>query len=96
MTPDERRKLDEVYKFVQDMKNKGSIPLDVERALFSRIPPLGIALSSKGADTEDQTVVTNVTFDPNVVTTNTALNDPDGWLEVVIQGVTYFIPRYDA
>lgn len=37
MTPDQERKLNEVYRFVQQMKRQDTIPLDVERGLRYRL-----------------------------------------------------------
>lgn len=50
MTPEEKRKLNEVYAFMKSFSSENTIPLDVGRSLKSRLFPFifGIATLSGG------------------------------------------------
>ena len=91
MTPEQQQKLNEVYEFVKSMKAAGTIPYEVDEAITDRIKRkaiLGLTVSAKGLDTEDQTVQEAGSGSYSV------MGDPDGFLEVTIGGVVYYLPYF--
>ena len=89
MQPNERKKLDEVYAFMQSLKSSNSIPLEVDRALRDRLLGLAqLSVSTKGADTED------VTVNEGGAATYAVMNDPVGFLQTSINGTTYYVPYF--
>lgn len=90
MTPEQFQKLDEVYTFMQNMKSFDSIPVEVDKALRRRLLSsiAQLAVSTKGLDTEDQAV------DEGGAATYSVLGDPDGFLEIAINGTIRYLPYY--
>lgn len=88
MNQEQERKLNELYDFMQKMKNSTTIPFDVAEAIKARNPRTSLIVSSKGVDTEDVTVNEAGTGSYQV------MNDPDGFLEIEISGTTYYIPYF--
>lgn len=89
MTPEQERKLNEVYEFVQSMRAAGTLPYEVEQALRTRFDGgLGLTVSTKGVDTED------VTVNEGGSSSYAVMNDPDGFLQVTINGTLYYIPIF--
>lgn len=81
--------LEEMWNFIQSLKNGATIPYEVDAAFRSRFSRgIGLSVSAKGANTEDQAVneAGSATFD--------VLGDPDGFLEVSINGTVYYIPYF--
>jgi hypothetical protein len=77
--------------FINSLKAAGTIPYDVDEAITDRIKRkaiLGLTVSGKDLDSEDQTVQEGGALSYSV------LGDPDGFLEVTIGGVVYYIPYY--
>lgn len=89
MTPEQESKLNEVFDFIQSLKSSTSIPFEVDGAFRDRFGDLaGLALSAKVATTENQAV------DEGGSATYNVLKEPDGFLEVAINGTTYYLPYY--
>lgn len=88
MTPEERQKLNEVYDFMKSMEVGARIPFAVGEAINSRISVRQLEISSKDADSED------IIIDEAGASTKNVLNDPDGFLEINIDGTIYYIPYY--
>lgn len=105
MTPEElQNKVLELTNTVKDLQDQikalnsnSTIPLDVGEAFKLRIlSDAGVATTStKGATTEDTTVVTSVNFGGGGSTaTDTVLGNPDGYLEITITNNIYYIPYF--
>ena len=91
MTPEEKQKLNEVYEFMQALKNSTTIPFEVDRAFRDRFRDiLLLEVSSKGVDTED------VTIDAGSINVYTAMDDPDGFIQTTLSGTTYYIPYFSS
>jgi len=90
MKPDELKKLDEVYSFMQAMRRFDKIPLDVKLALSRKlgVDETRLATSSKGATTENQTV------NESGAASYTVMKNPDGFLQVRINGTVHYIPYF--
>lgn len=89
MTPQEKQEFEDMKRFVQALKSSNSIPLEVDRAFRARLSALfGLSVSTKGVDTED------VTVDESGAATYAVMNDPDGFLEVSINGTIYYLPYF--
>jgi len=66
-----------------------TIPFEIDSAFRTRFAKsLGLSVSAKGIDTEDRAVNESGSGSYNV------LKDPDGFLEVSIGAVIYYIPYY--
>lgn len=96
MTPEQQKQLSKVVAFMENMKRYDKIPLDVDRAITRRVARKvqSLKVSAKGANTEDVTAVTSVNFGGGTTTSTPVLNDPDGFLEVQVNGTVYYIPYY--
>lgn len=87
MTPEQ--KLNEVYEFMQKLKANATIPKDVGAAFQARLGSGVLTVSSKGADTEDQAVAESGMDSYDV------LGDPDGFLQITIDGAVYYLPYFN-
>ena len=78
------------------LKNSTTIPLEVAEAFKTRIlADAGVLqLASKLASSENINAVTSVNFGGMSVSTNSVLDNPDGFLEVTLAGNLYYIPYY--
>lgn len=69
MTPEQSRKLDEVYAFIQAMKASSTFPLDVDRAIHARgflqtnMPPIDTTSPTRGTNTFFVATITGGTLD---------------------------------
>ncbi len=93
MNPEQIQKLNEVYQFMQAMKARSSIPLEVDRALRDRLNLSSVptaALSAKSATSEDQAV------DEGGAGTYAVMGDPIGFLDITIGATTYYVPYFNA
>ncbi len=89
MTPEQERQLAAVHEFMLKMENSTTIPLNVGEAFRVRLAgELGLSVSAKGANSEDQAV------DEGGVATYTVIGDPVGFLQVTIAGTDYNLPYY--
>lgn len=91
MTPEQERKLNEVYQFMGNLKMSSKIPLAVDQAFTGRgyVKDVSVlTVSSKGVDTED------VSINEGGVGSHIVMNDPDGFLQVTIGLTTYYIPYF--
>jgi hypothetical protein len=89
MTPETlNNRINELQAELDLLKSAHSIPFEIENAFRERLEGNSIAVSSKGADTED------VSVDEGGISTYSVLNDPDIFLEVMINGTTYYIPAF--
>ena len=90
MTPEEKREFEELKQEVQSLRSSTTIRYDVDGAIRERFKdlfnPVGVSL--KGVNTEDQAV------DEGGSATYNVLKEPDGFLEITISGITYYIPYY--
>lgn len=97
MTPEEKQLLENLKRKVtsleeenKKLQSSSTIPFSVDNALRDRfikgIPNLSV--SSKGADTEDQAV------DESGSGSYSVMGDPDIFLEVSINGTTYYLPAF--
>lgn len=82
MTPDERKKLNEVYDFIQSLKRYSEIPLDVEQSFFRR---LGLA-----------NVPTLASSSVTVASFTQAVNEAGAGSYNVAKRMTGFITIYDG
>lgn len=88
--------LNRIEKLESDIKkltSSSTIPLEVDRAFRSRLnldtfSTTDITVSSKNADSED------VSVDEGGAGTYSVMNDPDGFLELEIEGDTYYLPYF--
>jgi hypothetical protein len=89
MTPEQEQKLNEVYEFTQSLKSSSSIPYDVDGAFRDRLRNIfALYVSSKSADSEDQSV------NEAGSGTYSVMGDPDGFLEITVDGTLYYIPYF--
>ncbi len=81
---------------VNSLKANTTIPLDIAEAFKVRILNGNqfLSLSSKSASSENIAAVTAVDFVGQTVTTNTVLDNPDGFLQIKIRGVNYYLPYF--
>lgn len=92
--------LTDTVKDLQDqlkaLNSNATIPLDVGEAFKLRIlSDAGTAATStKGATSEDTTVVTSVNFGAETTATDTVLGNPDGYLEITITNNKYYVPIF--
>lgn len=82
------KRIEELEKFVENMQASFSLPLDVDRALVGRSFVKGLKKSTKAADSED------ITINESGSGVKTVLDNPNGYLEVSIDGVMYYIPYF--
>lgn len=87
MTPEQQK---EVYEWYKNMQASSTIPLTTDQAIRDRFlrGTLGLTVSAKGADTEDQGVSEggSGTYD--------VMGDPDGFLEITINNTIYYLPYF--
>jgi hypothetical protein len=91
MTPEQEQKLNEVYAFMQKLGNAATIPREVDVAITDRLKRkalLGLTVSGKDPDDEDQTVQEGGALSYSV------LGDPDGFFEHTEGGTTRYIPFF--
>lgn len=84
-------KINDIQRQLDELKASSTIPLDVDAAFRSRfgIDSLSSLISStKSATSENQAVNEGGSASYSV------LKAPDGFLQVQISGVTYFIPIF--
>jgi len=78
------------------LNNNTTIPMQVGEAFKARL--LGnLSFPKKSAKdpvSESSTVVATVDFVGSTVTTTPVLKEPDGYLSIVIAGLTYYFPFY--
>lgn len=86
-----KKKIADLEAWKKSLEASKSIPLNVDRALRERLSNLSSLFlkSTKGADTEDETV------DEGGVGIYAVMKDPDGFLETTINGTKYYIPYFD-
>lgn len=89
MTPEQEQKLNEVYDFIQSLKANATIPIEVDAAFRTRLAAnLGMETSAKSIGSENQLVNEAGSGTYSVLTT------PDIFLEIDINGTTYYIPAF--
>ena len=104
MTPEQLRQFEEMGRELKELRewkaNKTrqqiSQPLDLasQGVIISSGALQRLTLSSKAADSEDATPIASVNFGAQSTTTMTVLDNPDAFLEVVINNTTYYIPAF--
>lgn len=92
------RRLEKVERELADFKRFDRLPFGADRAMTRRITKnldqQPIRLSAKTTNSEDVTVVTGVNFGAQSTTTTAVLNDPNGFLEIELGGVMYYLPFF--
>ena len=91
MTPEQEARLNEVYAFFKTLQAGGTLTHDFDVAITDRLKRkaiLGLTVSAKGVDTEDQTVQESGS------STYSVMGDPDLFLQVSIGGTTYYLPAF--
>lgn len=86
------QRVQELERRLALLENGATIPYPVESAFRDRLGVGGIPViqtSTKGVDSED------VTVNEAGASTYAVMNDPDGFLKVVISGTTYYLPYFD-
>ena len=90
-----KRELQELKDWKKSLEASHSIPLNIHQAFTARFVSAGsIRPSSKSASSENVTAVVSVNFGAQTVGTNTVLDNPDAFLEVVVGNTTYYIPVF--
>ena len=83
-------KISTLTKRLDAFSTAADLPFDVENALSERLTiPSGLEVSSKGKDTEDREIDEGASDVFNVAT------EYDGFLELTIAGVIYYLGFYD-
>ena len=91
MTPEEKLQLNELVEFKKNLERSSTIPLSIDQAFRERFPnSTTIRISAKGNNSEDQAVNEGGVANYNV------LKEPDDFLEVDIDGATYYLPVFTA
>lgn len=82
----------ELKDFIKLLQADTTIPFDVEGAFRKRLEDLALAVttSSKSAGSENQAV------NEAGMATYSVLGTPTGWLEIVLDNTTYYIPYFSA
>lgn len=94
MNEQEKRDLEELKRWKKSLESSSSIPLNIDQSFRARFLGSSLKVSSKGVDTADVTVVSSVNFGAQTVGTTVVLDDPTGFLEIVIGSTTYYLPYY--
>lgn len=76
-------------KFIA-LENSTTIPLEIDRSFRDRFGDIvaSLSVSSKGVNTEDQSV------NEGGSATYSVMGDPDGFLQITINGTIYYIPYF--
>lgn len=84
---------EQVVKLTQrldSLQSSTTIPFDVDRAFRDRFRDItGLSVSSKNLDSEDQAV------NEGGASTYSVMGDPDGFLQITISNVAYYIPYFN-
>lgn len=93
-----QRQIDELQKQLDTLKSSTTIPFDIDKAFRKRFDldnmidqrelDAYIITSSKSATSENQAV------DEAGAATYSVLKKPDGFVEIVISGTTYYLPYF--
>lgn len=86
-----KRELENLKKWKASVESGPFLPLNLEKALVYRgfVKDTGsLSVSAKGANDEDQAV------NEAGAASYSVMGDPDGFLEIVIDGVTYYLPYF--
>lgn len=88
MTPEQEQKLNEVYEVIQQLRSASALPFDIREALSDALVGSSLSTSSKVSTSENQAV------DEAGSGTYSVLKPPDGFLQISIDGTTYYLPMY--
>lgn len=89
MTPQEKAQLNELMAWKSSLESSATIPLNVGRAFKARLDvPPDVSVSSKSASSENQAV------DEGGSATYSVLKAPDGFLELTIGTIKYYLPIF--
>lgn len=84
-----KKELEELKAWKKSLEMSQSIPLNIDQAFRKRFfVDSGISASGKSATSENQSV------NEGGVATYSVLKAPDAFLQVVVQGSTYYIPVF--
>lgn len=87
MTPEQR--ITQLEQQIQQLKAAATIPYEVDQAFRTRLTGLiNLAVSGKGATSENRSVV------EAGAGTYSVMGIPDGFLQIVISGTTYYLPYF--
>jgi hypothetical protein len=84
-----QKEIEMLKQEIQNLKSSTTIPYDVDQAFRVRLSDLlALSVSSKGVNTED------VTVNEAGVASYAVMNDPDGFLQVTLNGTVYYLPYF--
>jgi hypothetical protein len=83
-----QRRIEVLEQFVRDLQAAHTLPKDFSTAIQSYFENNEISLSTKSATSENRGVNEAGTSNYSVMGT------PDGFLEVVVNGIIYYIPYF--
>ena len=88
MTPEEKRKLQEVYDFIQKLKSSTTVPFEVEGALRERLNPVSFTTSTKTTASETQAV------NEGGMASYDVAKPADAFVELTWNNTRIYIPYY--
>lgn len=89
MNDELEKKILALENWKKSLENSQSIPLNVNQAFARRLTGnLGLSSSSKSNSSENQAV------NEGGAATYNVLKSPDGFLQITIDGTTYYIPYF--
>lgn len=90
-----QEKVLKLESFIQSLQSANTIPLQIDQSFRERFSNIsGIILSNKSASSENVAAVVSVNFGGMSFTTNTVLDNPDGFFQTEVDGNTYYIPYF--
>jgi uncharacterized protein YigA (DUF484 family) len=94
-----QEQINKLQEEINKLKSTTSIPFEVDNAFRDRFGIADFAkivVSSKSATSENVTAVTSVDFLGESTLTNTVLDNPDIYLQVMLNGTMYYFPAYTS
>jgi len=88
MTPEMR--IAQLENELKQLKATATFPFEVEKAIKDRLGGVALVLSGKTAASE------NVLVNEAGVATHDVMRTPDNFLEIVVNGTTYYIPAFTS
>ena len=91
------QRITELENKIKSLTSSTTIPLEIDGAFRKRFDLNNfskVLVSSKSATSENKNAVMTVNFSGETVTTDSVLDNPDGFLQVNINGTVYYLPYY--
>ena len=89
MNEQEKQQLQELLNWKKSLESSSTIPLSIDQSFRQRFPTGSIInTSTKDATSENQAV------DEGGAATYSVLKPPDAFVQVVVNGTTYYIPVF--